>query len=132
MGRPSVSDSSTRHPFGCCLLGVTSHRLDSYHLGGSRRDSLEPALGKRIAPVCLLPGPRRNWANAVVLNGFLAGTFCFFTRPRPPLSGWSTMVRQVALTYTGTIIVALAAQQAGRSDLIRSPKRVLAHTWEGF
>jgi len=30
------------------------------------------------------------------------------------------------------IIVALAAQQAGRPDLIRSPKRVLAHTWEGL
>ena len=42
------------------------------------------------------------------------------------------MVRQVALTYTATIIVALTAQQAGRPDLIRSPKRVLAHVWEGF
>lgn len=51
---------------------------------------------------------------------------------RPPLARWSSMVRQVALTYTATIIVALAAQQAGRPDLIRSPKRVLAHTWEGF
>lgn len=38
----------------------------------------------------------------------------------------------VALTYTATNIVALAAKQAGRPDLIRSPKRVLAHTWEGF
>jgi hypothetical protein len=26
------------------------------------------------------------------------------------LSGWSTMVRQVALTYTATLMVALAAQ----------------------
>ena len=40
--------------------------------------------------------------------------------------------RQVALTYTATIIVGLAAQQARRPDLIRSPKRVLAHPWEGF
>jgi hypothetical protein len=48
------------------------------------------------------------------------------------LSGWSTMVRQVALTYTATIIVALAAQKAGRPALFRSPKCVLAHTWEGF
>jgi hypothetical protein len=31
-----------------------------------------------------------------------------------------------------TIIVGLTAQHAGRPDLIRSPKRVLAHTWEGF
>lgn len=49
---------------------------------------------------------------------------------KPP--GWSTIARQVALTYTAIIIVAFAAQQAGRPDLIRSPKRVLAHTWEGF
>lgn len=40
------------------------------------------------------------------------------------------MASQVALTYTASIVVALAAQQAGRPDLIRSPKRVLAHLWE--
>jgi len=33
---------------------------------------------------------------------------------------------------TSNIIVALVAQQARRPDLIRSPKRVLAHTWDGF
>jgi len=38
--------------------------------------------------------------------------------------GWSAVVRQVALTYTATIIVALAAQHVSRPDLIRSPKRV--------
>lgn len=32
----------------------------------------------------------------------------------------------------GPVVVALAAQQAGRPDLIRCPKRVLAHTWEGL
>jgi hypothetical protein len=36
------------------------------------------------------------------------------------------------LTYAATIVVGLATQQAGRSDLIRSPKRVLVHTWEGL
>src|SRR5438128_8725270 len=66
------------------------------------------------------------------IERFFGRVFLFFRLQRPPLSGWSTMVRQVALTYTATIIVALAAQQAGRPDLIRSPKRVLAHTWEGF
>jgi hypothetical protein len=34
------------------------------------------------------------------------------------------------LTYSASIIVGLAAQQAGRPDLIRSPKHVLAHLWE--
>ncbi len=66
------------------------------------------------------------------IERFFGRVFLFFHLQRPPLFGWSTLVRQVALTYTATIIVALAAQRAGRSDLIRSPKRVLAHTWEGF
>jgi hypothetical protein len=61
---------------------------------------------------------------------FFGRVFLFFHLQRPPLSGWSTIARQVALTYTAIIIVALAAQQAGRPDLIRSPKRVLAHLWE--
>ena len=43
---------------------------------------------------------------------------------RPAHSG------KVALTYTASIVVALAAWQAHRPDLIRSPKRVLAHLWE--
>ena len=50
---------------------------------------------------------------------------------RPPVVGWSAVVQRVALTYTAAIVVGLAAQQAGRPDLIRSPKRVLAHLWEG-
>ena len=54
----------------------------------------------------------------------------FFGLQRPPFSGWSAIVRQVALTYTASIVVALAAWQADRPDLIRSPKRVLAHLWE--
>lgn len=66
------------------------------------------------------------------IERFFGRVFLFFHLQRPPLAGWSTIARQVALTYTATIIVALAAQQAGRPDLIRSPKRVLAHTWEGF
>jgi transposase len=66
------------------------------------------------------------------IERFFGRVFLFFRLQRPPLCGWSAIVSQVALTYTATIIVALAAQQAGRPDLIRSPKRVLAHTWEGF
>jgi hypothetical protein len=66
------------------------------------------------------------------IERFFGRVFLFFRLQCPPLSGWSTIARQVALTYTATIIVALAAQQAGRPDLIRSPKRVLAHTWESI
>jgi len=66
------------------------------------------------------------------IERFFGRVFLFFRLQRPPLCGWSAIATRVALTYTATIVVALAAQQAGRPDLIRSPKRVLAHTWEGF
>jgi transposase len=64
------------------------------------------------------------------IERFFGRVFLFFHLQRPPYSGWSTMVQQVALTYTASLVVALAAWQAHRPDLIRSPKRVLAHLWE--
>ena len=45
---------------------------------------------------------------------------------------WGCCAFGPPLTYTASIVVGLAAQQAERPDLIRSPKRVLAQTWEGF
>jgi hypothetical protein len=66
------------------------------------------------------------------IERFFGRVLLFFHLQRPPLCGWSAIARQVALTYTASVIVALAAQHAGRPDLIRSPKRVLAHTWEGL
>jgi hypothetical protein len=82
---------------------------------------------------CLPP----TWTKAELgkrssIERFFGRVFLFFHLQRPPLCGWSIIARQVALTYTATIIVGLAAQSAGRPDLIRSPKRVLAHAWEGF
>jgi len=53
-----------------------------------------------------------------------------FRLQRPPLCGWSAVATCVALTYAATIVVALAAHQAGRTELVRSPTRVLAHLWE--
>jgi len=69
---------------------------------------------------------------AVLFFVAIERVFLFFHLQRPPLCGWSAIVAQVALTYTATIVVALAAQQAGRPDLIRSPKRVLAYCWEAL
>jgi hypothetical protein len=40
-----------------------------------------------------------------------------------------TVAQQFALTYAATAVAGLAAQQAGQPNLIRSPKRVLAHAW---
>jgi transposase len=65
------------------------------------------------------------------IERFFGRVFRFFHLQRPPLSGWSEMTSQVALTSTASLIVGQAAQQASRPDLIRSPKRVLAHLWEG-
>jgi len=64
--------------------------------------------------------------------GRVFSLFGLFRLQRPPLSGWSAIASRVALTYTATVVVGLAAHQAGRPDLIRSPKRVLAHAWEGI
>ena len=64
------------------------------------------------------------------IERFFGRVFLFFRLQRPPYLGWSTIVRQVALTYTASLVVALAAWQVQRPDLIRSPKRVLAHLRE--
>jgi hypothetical protein len=65
------------------------------------------------------------------IERFFGRVFLYFHLQRPPLCGWSTIAWQVALAYTASLIVALAAEPAGHLDLIRSPKRVLAHSWEG-
>lgn len=64
--------------------------------------------------------------------GRVFSLFSPFRLQRPPLAGWTAVETRVALTYAATIVVGLAAQQVGRLDLIRSPTRVLAHTWEGL
>ncbi len=66
------------------------------------------------------------------IERFFGRVFLFFRLQRPPLSGWSAVTCQVALTYTAVVVVALVAHDAGRPDLIRSPARVLAHCWEGL
>jgi hypothetical protein len=42
---------------------------------------------------------------------------------------WFLFVSQVTLTYAASVIAGLTAQYVGRPDLIRSPKRVVAHLW---
>lgn len=65
------------------------------------------------------------------IERFFGRAFRFFGLQRPPVIGWTAVVQRVALTYAATIVVALVAQPANRPDLIRAPKRVLAHLWEG-
>src|SRR2546421_9088149 len=82
---------------------------------------------------CLPPTwTREELGKRSSIERFFGRVFLFFHLQRPPLCGWSAIERQVALTYAASIIVGLAAQHAGRPDLIRSPKRVLAHSWEAL
>jgi hypothetical protein len=80
----------------------------------------------RLPPTWTLGEPGKRGA----IERFFGRVFRFFGLQRPPVCGWTAVVQRVALTYTATLVVALAAQQAGRPDLIRAPKRVLAHLWE--
>jgi transposase len=82
---------------------------------------------------CLPPSwTAQELGKRTAIERFFGRVFLFFRLQRPPLSGWSAVASRVALTYAASVIVGLAAQQARRPDLIRSPKRVLAHTWEDF
>jgi transposase len=81
---------------------------------------------------CLPPTwTREELGKRSAIERFFGRVFLFFHLQRPPLCGWSEIASQVALTYAASVVVGLAAQQASRPDLIRSPKRVLAHLWEG-
>jgi transposase len=66
------------------------------------------------------------------IERFFGRVLLFFHLQRPPVFGWSAVESRVALTYAAVWVVALAAWQAGHPDLIRSPRRVLAHVWEGM
>lgn len=80
---------------------------------------------------CLPPTwTKEELGKRSAIERFFGRVFLFFHLQRPPLCGWSEIASQVALTYAASAIVGLAAQQTGRPDLIRSPKRVLAHLWE--
>jgi transposase len=65
------------------------------------------------------------------IERFFGRVLVFFRLQRPPVFGWSAVEIRVALTYAAVWVIALAAWQADRPDLIRSPRLVLAHVWEG-
>jgi hypothetical protein len=65
------------------------------------------------------------------IEQFFARVLVFFCLRRPPVFGWSAVETRVVLTYAVFGVIVLAAWQAGRPELIRSPRLVLAHVWEG-
>jgi transposase len=116
-------------------------RLDAAYWGAALIAWIHTTLGA-VAVVPWNPKRSKNrtclpptWTTAELgkrsaIERFFGRVFLFFRLQRPPLVGWSAIASRVALTYAATLVVALAAHQAGRHDLIRSPKRVLAHLWE--
>jgi len=70
------------------------------------------------------------WSTLVEPRGFLRRRVMVSSKNRMH-SLWSWDSHFFALTYAATVVVALAAHQADRPDLLRAPKRVLAHLWAG-
>src|SRR5258706_571299 len=70
--------------------------------------------------------------NRPSIGRFFGRVLIFSRLQRPPVFGWSAVETRVALTYAAVWVIALAAWQAGRPDLIRSPRLVLAPVWEGM
>ncbi len=138
-------------PFAKLLLTWAVHlyqlrprvvRMDAAYWGLALIHWVHATLGA-VAVVPWNPKRQKNrdrlpptWTRAELgkrsgIERFFGRVFRFFSLQRPPVVGWTAVVQRVALTYAATVIVALVAHQAGRPDLIRAPKRVLAHLWEG-
>jgi hypothetical protein len=138
-------------PFAKLLLAWAVHlyalrprvvRMDAAYWGRALIHWIHATLGA----VAIIPwNPKRQkqraclpptWTKAELgkrsgIERFFGRVFCFFGLQRPPVCGWTAVTQRVALTYTAAIVVALLAHHAHRPELIRSPKRVLAHLWEG-
>jgi len=116
-------------------------RLDAAYWGLRLIAWIHAALGA-VAVIAWNPKRQKNrsclppaWTKEELgkrsgIERFFGRVFLFFHLQHPPLCGWSEMASQDALTSAASVIVGLAAKPAGRPDLIRSPKRVLAHLWE--
>jgi hypothetical protein len=108
-----------------------THSLDPFHDRGCR-----PSLGipnaRKTVLAFLPPGMRKNLTNGHVSNASLVASFSFSVCNVFLYLGRSATASRVTLTYTATLLVALAVHQAGRPDLICSLKCVLAHCWEDW
>ena len=127
------------------LLGIRPRvvRLDA----GSWGLKLIAWIHTRLGAAAVIPGnPKRQkqrdglpptWTaeelgKRTSIERFFARVLVFFCLRRPPVFGRSAVETRVALTCAAVWVVALAAWQAGRPDLISSPRLVLAHVREGL
>src|SRR5947209_1831214 len=131
MGAASISAPSSCCPSRRSLLGPAPHCLDSWRPWSCCGYPVESQKPEEAFLLASHLEAREELGKRSGIERFFGRVFLFFHLQRPPLCGWSEMASQVALTYAASVIVGLAVKQAGRPDLIRSPKRVLAHLWEG-
>jgi len=97
-----------------------AYPLDPCHLACGGGHCLEPQEPEEPLVLAAHVEAREELGKRSSIERFFGRVFLFFHLQRPPLWGWSAIARQVALTYTASIIVGLAAKPAGRPDLIRS------------
>lgn len=122
--------SALRRAPRCRLLGTPSDPLAAHPPRCPGGDPVNPKRQKNRT--CLPPTWTRDEpGKRCSTEHFFGHVFRFSGRQRPPVVGWTAVVQRVAFTSTATLVVALAAHHAARPDRIRSPKRVLAHLWEG-
>lgn len=76
-------------------------------------------------------GTAKELAKRTAIERFFGRVLVFFRLQRPPVFGWSAVEIRVALTYAAVWVIASAAWQDCRPDLLCSPRRVLAHVGRG-
>jgi len=123
LGCTTLSGPSPHRPPGCCLLGSAPHCLYSCRTWIRSRHSKEPALAQRESHLFTPTWTREALRKRSGIERFAGTRFSLLSSP---LCGWS----ELALTSAASVSVGLAAEPTGLPDLIRSPKRVLAHLWE--
>ena len=117
MGRAPLRHPSSHHPPGRRLIGACASSA-WIHADSGHAVAVVPWNPKRQKNRSCLPPTwtKEELGKRSSIERFFGRVFLFFHLQRPPLSGWSAIARQVALTYTATIIVGLAAQHAGRPE----------------
>jgi len=131
-GRPSVRGAPARYPSGRRLLGPQADRLDHTTLGAAAVILWNPKRQKQRDGLPPTGTAAEELGKRTTIERFFGRVLVFFRLQRPPVLGWSAIETRVALTYAAVWVIALAAWQAGRPNLIRSPRLVLAHVWEGM
>jgi transposase len=147
LSRANVHDAPFAHPLlelAVRLLGIRPRVicLDAGYWGLKLIAWIHTVLGAQ-AVIPWNPKRQQQWdglpptwtatelGKRTSIERFFGRGLVFFRLQRPPVFGWSAVEMRVALTYAAVWVIALAVWQAGRPDLIRSPRLVLAHVWEG-